>query len=279
MNLIVQESENCHNKGNFSFAKYNLEKPIISIITIVYNCENNLEETILSVLNQTYKNMEYIVIDGGSTDGTINIIKNYEDKINYWISEEDFGISDAFNKGIDKSNGDYLLMLNAGDKFLNPDSLEKAISFLQDKQNDIITFQAQTPKGIIFPRHYAHKIHSSCFVKRSNAMIAHQATFVSKLAYQKIGKYSLDYKIRMDFDFFLKASLHYTIDFHPIPLILYNTDGLSSRLQNRLKFKVEEYKSLMEHIALPWWFRFYICIELPFYLVKQLLSTLKHKML
>lgn len=254
-------------------------EPLISIITAVYNGEKHLEETIQSIVNQTYTNMEYIIIDGGSTDSTLEIIKKYDDKIDYWVSEKDQGISDAFNKGIYRSTGDYLLMLNSGDKFLNSDSLEKAIVFLQDKQNDIVTFQAQTPKGIIFPKSYVYKDDTSFFVKRTNAMIAHQATFVSRSAYYNIGNYSLNYKIRMDFDFFLQASHLYTIAFHPIPLILYNTDGLSSQLENRFQFKVEEYKSLVEHISLPWWFRFYICIELPFYLAKQVLSSLKHKML
>lgn len=257
--------------------KANSFLPLITILTIVYNGEKYLEETILSVINQTYDNVEYIIIDGGSTDKTLDIIKKYENKIDYWISEKDKGISDAFNKGITASNGDYILVLNAGDKFLTTDSLYDVIPFLQNKQNDIVTFQAQTPKGIVFPKFYAHKDNTSFFVKRTNAMISHQASFVSKSAYQNIGNYSLNYKIRMDFDFFLQAAQRYTIDFHPIPLILYDTDGLSSQLSNRFKFKSEEYKSLTEHTVLPWWFRFYTWIELPLYLFKQLLSAIKHK--
>ena len=77
-----------------------IKKPLISIITVIYNDGKKLEETILSILSQTYDNLEFIIIDGSSTDGTIDIIKKYEDKIDYWISEKDSGIFDAMNKGI-----------------------------------------------------------------------------------------------------------------------------------------------------------------------------------
>ena len=95
--------------------KINLQ---ISIITISFNAKDDLEITIQSVLNQNYPNIEYIIIDGGSSDGTIDIIKKYEDKISYWISEKDNGIYDAMNKGIKKATGDGLLFLNAGDYFV-----------------------------------------------------------------------------------------------------------------------------------------------------------------
>ncbi|MFV9924546.1 MAG: glycosyltransferase [Francisella endosymbiont of Hyalomma scupense] len=81
-------------------------KPLITVITVVYNGEAYLEKTILSVINQTYESVEYIIIDGGSTDGTIDIIKKYESKINYWISEAYNGIYDAMNKGIKLATGD-----------------------------------------------------------------------------------------------------------------------------------------------------------------------------
>ena len=90
--------------------------PLISIITVSYNAVKTIEDTIVSVLGQTYSNIEYIIIDGGSTDGTLDIIKKYEDKITYWVSEPDKGIYDAMNKGILKATGDYLFFLGADDK-------------------------------------------------------------------------------------------------------------------------------------------------------------------
>lgn len=96
--------------------KYSMVK--ISVITVCYNAINDIEETILSVLNQLYKNIEYIVIDGGSTDGTVDIIKKYNNKIAYWVSEPDNGIYDAMNKGIRQATGDYIININAGDRLL-----------------------------------------------------------------------------------------------------------------------------------------------------------------
>lgn len=93
-------------------------KPLITIVTATYNSEKYLEETIQSVLAQTYDNIEYLIIDGGSTDGTLDILKNYDDKINYWISEKDSGIYDAWNKAIQLSHGDWVAFLGSDDVLL-----------------------------------------------------------------------------------------------------------------------------------------------------------------
>ena len=98
--------------------------PKISIVTIAYNCEKEIEETILSVINQQYDNKEYLIIDGASKDGTMDIVDKYRDKIDVIISEPDKGRSDAFNKGIAHATGDYIVMMNAGD-LLADDALNK----------------------------------------------------------------------------------------------------------------------------------------------------------
>lgn len=91
----------------------------ISVVTVTYNCENVIEETLESVINQTYNDIEYIVIDGGSKDSTIDIVKKYSSNINYWISEPDKGIFDAMNKSLLHVTGDYVIFMNAGDRFVN----------------------------------------------------------------------------------------------------------------------------------------------------------------
>lgn len=96
-----------------------------SIITINYNNCEGLEKTIQSVIEQSYKGYEYIVIDGGSTDGSIDIIKKYEPSITFWVSEKDSGIYNAMNKGIRHSTGEYLNFMNSGDTFYEPEVLKK----------------------------------------------------------------------------------------------------------------------------------------------------------
>ena len=88
-----------------------MDAPIISVITVCYNVASSIEKTMLSVLNQTYKNLEYIIIDGNSTDGTVDIIKRYAERLTFWISEPDNGIYDAMNKGIVKATGEFLIFM------------------------------------------------------------------------------------------------------------------------------------------------------------------------
>lgn len=99
--------------------------PVISVITVVYNGLSLIEKTIRSIVSQTYPNIEYIVIDGGSTDGTVEILKLYEDRISYWISEPDRGIYDAMNKGLAAATSDYVWFMNAGDLIYSDDTTEK----------------------------------------------------------------------------------------------------------------------------------------------------------
>ena len=103
----------------------------ITIVTVTYNVESTIEQTISSVIRQTYKNKEYVIIDGASTDGSVDIIRRYDRHISYWVSEADQGIYDAMNKGIDVATGDYILFLGADDAFVADDVLENAVSCIE----------------------------------------------------------------------------------------------------------------------------------------------------
>src|ERR1044072_3693479 len=105
--------------------------PTVSIITVVFNAEKHLEQTINSVLAQTFTDIEYIIIDGGSTDGSVGIIKKYEGQLSYWISEKDKGIADAFNKGITRATGEIIGLINADDWY-EPDTVRLVVEHMQD---------------------------------------------------------------------------------------------------------------------------------------------------
>lgn len=170
--------------------------PKISIVTIAYNCEKEIEETILSVINQQYDNKEYLIIDGASKDGTMDVVSKYRDKIDVIISEPDKGRSDAFNKGIAHATGDYIVMMNAGD-LLADDALNKFANNFEPGY-DVIkgnTVRWNDETGFKSIEHPVIKYPEIPF----NFLICHQSTYISKSAYERFGGYGIDYKVVMDF--------------------------------------------------------------------------------
>ncbi|MCF0055160.1 glycosyltransferase family 2 protein [Dyadobacter sp. CY356] len=175
-------------------------KPLlVTIITIVYNGEKYLEDTILSVLSQSYKNIEYIIVDGGSNDRTLNIVKKYENDISKFISEKDQGISDAFNKGIKLASGDLIGMINADDWYE-----ENAVELIVNNYsatNEIICGNVK-----LFKNEHTFKSKKSSLKNIEKEMsIWHPGMFCPKSIYDTIGGYDLHYKILMDYDFVLRA--------------------------------------------------------------------------
>lgn len=175
--------------------------PIFSIITVCYNAIDSIEQTILSVLNQTNVHIEYLVIDGGSTDGTIDIIKKYADKISYWVSEPDKGIYDAMNKGIKKATGDYINFMNSGDCFVDQNVLDNVSKYiLRAPTVDIIygntyKFNAKKRWEDFSQKPSALKYHGVC---------CHQSAFI-KTRYHQANLFDIRFKYMADFNFFHKA--------------------------------------------------------------------------
>ena len=172
--------------------------PLITVVTVVYNGAATLEQTILSVVNQTYDNVEYIIIDGASTDGTLDIVKKYEDKIDYWQSEPDKGIYDAMNKGIGLATGDYIAMLNSGDWYERAAVSEVVTVVKNEPKSDIIYAMMRIfseKKKFLWVYGYGHN-----YIKHS--MISHPTSFVKKTLYKK-HKYNLNYRSAADYDLFL----------------------------------------------------------------------------
>ena len=162
----------------------------VSIITVVFNGEKFLEKTIKSIINQTYENVEYIIIDGGSTDATVDIIKKYEGRIDYWASEKDNGIYDAMNKGIDLASGEYLLFLGADDH-LHKNIINDIFKDTQ-KEYSLIYGNVLYSTGLFVKSKYSFKtyLHNT---------IHHQAAFYHRKLFNTF-RYDIKYKITADYE-------------------------------------------------------------------------------
>lgn len=201
--------------------------PKITIVTVTYNAENSLESTIQSIINQTYPNIEYIVIDGGSTDKTVDIIKKYKSNIDYWVSEPDEGIYDAMNKGISKATGEWINFMNAGDSFIDNNVLKNVFC---------INYKQET--GCVFGNSVIHKDNTLQMEKVNpfwlqtrkikSKGICHQACFIkTKLAKQF--QYDITYKIAADFKLLLDIrNNNYLFFYIPISICIFDTTGVSS---------------------------------------------------
>lgn len=177
--------------------------PTISIITVAYNASNTIETTILSVVNQTYPNIEYIIIDGGSTDGTIDIIKKYENKITKWISEPDKGIYDAMNKGINLARGEWINFMNCGDSFYENNTLQViSDTIINSKDINVIygnsIISLDRFKYIVLPKELENL--------SSHLPFCHQCSFVQTSLAKKY-PFELKYKFVADYNFFYQLFL------------------------------------------------------------------------
>jgi glycosyltransferase involved in cell wall biosynthesis len=176
------------------------DKPLISVVTVVFNGEKHLEQTILSVVNQGYDNVEFIVIDGGSTDGTIDIVKKYQDRIDYWVSEPDKGISDAFNKGISLSTGVMIGLINADDWY-EPDTLELVASIATEDEVDIVHGRLQYWRD----EKKAEMVSGDHRLLDKDMTVNHMTVFAKRTLYETIGLFSLEFRYAMDYEFLLRA--------------------------------------------------------------------------
>ncbi len=180
-------------------------KPLISVITVVLNGEKYLEETILSVLNQTYDNVEYIIIDGGSTDGTLDIIKKYEHAIDYWVSEKDRGIYDAMNKGIILSTGEIVGIVNSDD-YIYKDTLSEVAHLLYNTGADYTygSVDLLNKDGIVYGTFNSLNENEIHYRKYETMPYPHQTLYVKLQVYKTLGLYNTKYKLSSDYDFVLK---------------------------------------------------------------------------
>ena len=211
--------------------------PKISIITVTYNAEEQLQKTVNSVINQTYKNIEFIIIDGTSSDNTIEILKKFNASIDYWVSEPDSGIYDAMNKGLTAATGDYVQFLNAGDYFFNEESLKTIIKAAKT-QHDVIygDIMLVDADGVSSQHHKAMDFTLDNLKMFGTGVLCHQSMLVRRdIAPIYNTKYRYKGELNWYFDICLQnPELRY---FHcKKPLIYYFLGGFGYKnfLSNRL---------------------------------------------
>lgn len=205
-------------------------KPLISVVTVCFNAADEIERTMLSVLGQTYPNIEYIIVDGGSADGTVDIIRKYAGRLAYWVSEPDGGIYEAMNKGIAAATGDYVNFMNAGDTFHDARVVETVFSHEYPDNCNVIYGKAQcTYRWGIYIRTPRIEILDIC----------HQAAFI-KLSTHKKMPFDVSFRILADRNFFNILYRQAPESFVYRPYIVSDYDGVCGVSATRKKEVVKE---------------------------------------
>lgn len=187
----------------------------ISIITVVYNNEKTIEDCIKSVLRQTYKNIEYVIIDGKSKDNTVNLINEYKDRLGYFVSENDNGLYDAMNKGIQVATGDVIGILNSDDLYQDNNVIADIMAqFNNDPAldilyGDLVYVKSDDIDKIV--RNWKSKSYYSSFFENANVP-PHPSLFVKKKVYNEAGLFDLNYKIAADYELMLRIFKKYNFN-------------------------------------------------------------------
>lgn len=210
---------------------------MVSIITACRNSEKTIEQTIRSVLGQTYPDIEYIVIDGGSTDSTPEIIKKYGGRIAKWVSEPDEGVYDAMNKGIMLSTGDILQFLNSGDFLYNETIIENMVKKFSDENIFGVYGNVE-----VLNDYRKKKITRGCRITFNKLLfrhICHQALFVRRSLFDEFGMFSTSFELAADHDFIIRAIKKYQDNFMYVNEIIavYRDGGMSCKRMDAMKME------------------------------------------
>lgn len=211
-----------------------MKNPKVSVVTVTYNAEQYLEQTIKSVLEQDYQNIEYIIIDGGSSDKTVELIKKYEEFLAHWVSEPDSGIYDAMNKGITVASGEWINFMNAGDSFVLNSTISDVINEIEPKTDfiagDIFYITKENKKE--------YRSYKEIYYPLNNMFCYHQTLFTKTIIMKKI-PFSLEFSIAADYNFLLKCFFeNYNFQFVNFPIANFLGGGISE--QNIIKARIED---------------------------------------
>lgn len=241
----------------------------VSIITVCRNAQDTIEKTIKSVIDQDYKNIEYIIIDGRSTDKTLKIINKYKSKINTIISEPDNGIYFAMNKGIKESNGDIIYFLNSGDLLFKKTTISNVVNLFKKGNSeilygDVLLYNNDDPERLTLVQ---HKNVNRSYLARDG--IYHQAMFVKKNLFEKYGNFNTRFKLQADYEWTLRVLVK-NIDIArriDETVVLYLLNGVSSNYKKTWKERFQIlplYFSLLEiiFVGIFYWLIYHIIIKI-----------------
>jgi glycosyltransferase involved in cell wall biosynthesis len=205
----------------------------VSIITVAYNSITTIQDTIESVLGQDYPQIEYILIDGASTDGTVNLVKSYRDRITHLISEPDRGMYDALNKGLALATGDIIGILNSDDIYAHPQVIATVVAALQDTQADCV-FADLVYVSPTHPNKVLRYYSSAPFNPRRFAygwMPAHPTVFIKRWAYDRYGYFKTNYKIAADYELLIRFLAKHQLSYAYVPQVWVKmrAGGISTR--------------------------------------------------
>ena len=221
----------------------------VSIITVVYNRADVIRDTIESVLGQTYKNIEYIIIDGASTDSTMDVVNEYKDKISKIISEPDRGLYDAINKGIKEATGDVIGLIHSDDFYLDNLVIQRVVdTFKKENKHmlfaDLLYIKGDNKDKVL--RYYSTKNFTVKKLKYG-FMPPHPTLFVKKEVYEKYGLYKIDYKIAADYEMFVRLLLVNKLSFSYIhlPIVKMRVGGVSSGgIRRKIECNIEVLRAI-----------------------------------
>src|SRR5450830_388235 len=245
------------------FSTVNLK---ISIVTVVRNGIRFIEQTMESVLRQTYPQIEYIVIDGGSTDGTVDVIRAYGDKVAYWISEPDRGIADAFNKGLARATGDYLLFLNADDALADGEVVARVVQLVKENALPEILYGNCDLLDRESEQVLSHTdIEFTPEKMRYGHMIPQPSMFTRRTYFEKYGHFDTAFRIAMDFEWLLRGALKERVVHVPTLVTRVHDGGIST--QSRAAVIDEIFRALKKNAWIHSWlgeckFRTYFGVRL-----------------
>lgn len=233
----------------------------ISVITVCRNAEQHIENTIQSVINQTkFANIEYILIDGASTDKTTEIIEKYKENISYFVSEPDTGIYNAMNKGIKVATGDFVMFLNSGDSYINELVFEQFLPHLE-----------KTDKNLVIGNLFAFDKYSADMVRINEKFldkflfhyqsIPHPSTFFRRTIFEKVGLYNENYRIVSDFEWYLKYFNEFNGNYDYVDkyVVFFDLNGICSNKQFEELHQKERNEVLYKYVSPSEKFAYKIC--------------------